>query len=157
MPKARNKGLTEAERIEREKECFLYYFEKSGGNVTEAIKAAKKTTIKKYKGFAISSRTTYYNWCKADPDFAAKCDEVDESNLDEAESALMELVKGRDYQAIKFLLSTKGKKRGYVTRTEIAPTDNLPFRIEIVGSPKSKPVSSEDDIAEIPDKAFRKK
>jgi hypothetical protein len=44
-------------------------------------------------------------------------DEV-ESILDLGEAKLFEAVKGGEFQAIKYLLSTRGKKRGYVERIE---------------------------------------
>jgi hypothetical protein len=44
-------------------------------------------------------------------------DEV-ESILDMGEAKLFEAVKDGEFQAIKYLLSTRGKKRGYVERIE---------------------------------------
>jgi hypothetical protein len=43
--------------------------------------------------------------------------------LDFAENKLFKLVDKGDVAATLFLLKTKGKKRGYVERTEVSPVD----------------------------------
>lgn len=63
------------------------------------------------------SRQTYYNWMK-NPEFAEAVEEVNESNLDYAESKLLSLIRQENPTAIIFYLKTKGKKRGYIERVE---------------------------------------
>jgi len=46
-------------------------------------------------------------------------EEAREAVIDLAESKLIELVEQRDWRAIRYLLSTLGKDRGYVERTEV--------------------------------------
>jgi len=64
-------------------------------------------------------RSTHYDWLKADPNYAAAVAELDNVVLDFAESQLHKQVGDGDTTAIIFLLKCKGKKRGYVERTEI--------------------------------------
>jgi hypothetical protein len=68
------------------------------------------------------NRATLWRWLKADRNFNEAVMEIEESALDEAESKLIELVRGGNLQAIKFLLRTKGRTRGYGDHLEIAQT-----------------------------------
>lgn len=82
------------------------------------------------------SRSTYYSWVESDKEFSDAVDEIRETAIDFVESKLMEKVggvqavahtKGGDivYElppsdtAIIFFLKTRGKKRGYIEKTEI--------------------------------------
>jgi hypothetical protein len=89
----------------RKQKQFLKALSGVAGNVTAACKSANV------------SRQTYYNWLK-DDDFATAVDEVNEANLDYAESKLQALIRQENPTAIIFYLKTKGKKRGYVERIE---------------------------------------
>ena len=61
--------------------------------------------------------------------------EADESMLDFAESKLIEHINNNDITSLIFFLKTKGKKRGYVERTEHDVNAN-PFQelMESIGS-----------------------
>lgn len=100
-----SKDSSEASVFSKKQKQFLKALNLTTGNVTAACKQAKV------------SRQTYYNWMK-DDDFAAAVDEVNESNLDYAESKLQSLIRQENPTAIIFYLKTKGKKRGYVERVE---------------------------------------
>lgn len=81
-------------------------------------------------------RSTYYNWIEADEEFKLAVDEIRETAIDFVESKLMEKIDGITVQtcnqkgepviyeqppsdtAIIFFLKTRGKKRGYVEKTE---------------------------------------
>jgi hypothetical protein len=65
-------------------------------------------------------RGTHYYWMKTDPDYAAAVDSVQDIALDFAESKLHEQIKEKDTIATIFYLKTKGKKRGYIEKQEIA-------------------------------------
>lgn len=83
------------------------------------------------------NRTTHYDWYNNDPEYAAQVDAISESCIDFAESKLMELINGAKHEvatakgevltvqdgpnptACIFYLKTKGKKRGYVEKSEL--------------------------------------
>ena len=88
------------------KDDFLEVLRKALGNVSVACKS-----------FGID-RQTYYNWCKEDPEFAAKCEEVKEVRKDFIESALDKRIQAGDTAAIIFAAKTICKDRGYVERVE---------------------------------------
>lgn len=85
------------------------------------------------------SRSNFYQWCELDADFKAKVDDIQEVAIDFVESKLMEKINGVSmvtgegdiYQqppsdtAIIFYLKTKGKKRGYVERTEVEQSGGI--------------------------------
>lgn len=89
------------------------------------------------------ARSTFYLWCKDDSEFKAAVDDIQEVALDYVESKLFEKIsgvqvkKGEDDDgedivydlppsdtAIIFYLKTKGKKRGYIEKSELGFTDN---------------------------------
>lgn len=64
-------------------------------------------------------RGTHYNWLKNDEDYKAKVNAIEDMTIDFAESHLHKKIKGGDTTATIFYLKTKGKKRGYIERTEV--------------------------------------
>ncbi len=89
----------------RKQNSFLKALKETLGNITAACMQVH------------ISRQTYYNWMN-DDEFAQAVDEVNESNLDYAESKLLSLIRQENATAIIFYLKTKGKSRGYVERIE---------------------------------------
>lgn len=81
-------------------------YEKKGCNITATCQALG------------ISRKTFYDWRAKKKKLAEALDEVEESILDFAESKLVEHIQNDDLQALIFFLRTKGKKRGYVEKTE---------------------------------------
>jgi hypothetical protein len=73
------------------------------------------------------SLKTLYNHRDRDADVAAAITEaracLDCEILDVAECKLLEAVKAGDWCAIKYVLSTKGKSRGYTDRVEVDQVD----------------------------------
>jgi len=86
---------------------LLISLEKSLGVVTSACKSVE------------CSRETFYKYCKEDEEFKAKVDELSNITLDFAESQLHKQIQDGNTTATIFYLKTKGKKRGYVERTEV--------------------------------------
>lgn len=70
------------------------------------------------------SRTLFYQYYNSDPEFSAACDECQEIAVDFAESQLHKRIKEGSDTAIIFFLKTKGKKRGYIERSEIGLDSN---------------------------------
>jgi hypothetical protein len=64
-------------------------------------------------------RSTHYRWLKEDPEYKAKVDSIEDLALDFAETALHRQIKRNNVIATIFLLKTRGKKRGYVEKTEV--------------------------------------
>jgi hypothetical protein len=108
------------------KKDFLEAYELSLANITTAC---KRLGI---------SRQTYYNWLNNDSDFAEAVGNIQEGLLDFAESMLLKKIKEGGTTELIFYLKTKGKKRGYVERQEIAGADGnkLDVSIEIVDTAK---------------------
>lgn len=63
---------------------------------------------------------------------------INERNLDYAESALLKLIKEGNATALIFFLKTKGKHRGYIERSELTGKDgtdlNHSIQVEIIDS-----------------------
>lgn len=104
------------------KESLLKALEQSLGVVTTAC---KKTDI---------PRSTFYKWLKEDEEFAKEVADIENVALDFAESQLHQQIGNGVPSSTMFYLKTKGKKRGYVERTEITGADGIPtnFQIEII-------------------------
>ena len=81
-------------------------YEKKGCNITATCEAL---------GIA---RKTFYEWKEKKKKLAEGLEAADEAILDFAESKLVEHIQNDDVQALIFFLRTKGKKRGYVEKTE---------------------------------------
>ena len=94
------------------KETILKALENSLGVVTVACKQAD------------IPRSTYYKWLKEDEEFAQAVKEIENIALDFAESQLHTQMKDGSTSATIFYLKTKGKKRGYVERSELDVTSN---------------------------------
>jgi hypothetical protein len=77
-------------------------------------------------------RTTFYNYYNADEEFRAAVDAIDDIALDFAESQLHKRIQNGDTTATIFFLKTKGKKRGYVERTELTGADGGTIQTEII-------------------------
>ena len=109
------------------KKNLIEALEKSLGVVTSACKSVN------------CSRKTFYQYYKEDERFAKEVDNVEGIALDFAESQLHKQIKDGNPASTIFYLKTKGKKRGYVERTEIEHLSALPItgvRIEEDGDNK---------------------
>lgn len=81
-------------------------YKKKGCNITAACAALNIT------------RQTFYTRKAKSKKLQELVEEADESLLDFAESKLVEHINDGDVTSLIFFLKTKGKKRGYVERTE---------------------------------------
>ena len=97
--------------IQLKKERLLEALVKSLGVITTACETADVC------------RATYYSYYNNDDEFAKEVDEISNIALDFAESKLFELIRDKNITAIIFYLKTKGKKRGYVERSELEKID----------------------------------
>jgi len=102
------------------KEALLKALEKSLGVVTTACKQVG------------ISRATYYRWLEEDVNFAWEAKSIQEIALDFVESKLFEQIQESSTPATIFYLKTKGKKRGYVERSELDLTSgDEPIKINV--------------------------
>jgi hypothetical protein len=88
------------------KKNVLEAYEKTLGNVSASCQSAN------------ISRRTFYKWKDADPKFKEALEDVDERNIDLAESKLMAKIRDGSTPELIFFLKTKGKKRGYVEKID---------------------------------------
>ena len=79
------------------------------------------------------SRGTYYLWLQEDW-FKEAVDQINEKAIDFTESMMFKGIKNGDTSLIKYHLSTKGKKRGYVERQEVQHDTPTKLVIEHVGN-----------------------
>lgn len=113
-------------KTEQHKKAILEALEKSLGVVTTSC---KKVGI---------GRTQFYNWLNDDNEFRTKVDDIQNVALDFAESQLHKQIGDGNTSATIFYLKTKGKKRGYVERTEFAGVNEQPLIINLGDGTKPK-------------------
>lgn len=87
--------------MDRKKENFLTVYRAQAAIVSKAIDAAG------------ISRTTFHRWRREDPEFDERTAEIEEAQIDFAESKLLEAINAGDVRAITFYLKCKGKQRGW--------------------------------------------
>lgn len=101
-------------KVEQNKKLLLEALEKSLGVISTAV---KKVGL---------SRSCFYKYIEQDEEFKKAVKEIEEASIDFVESALFKQIKEGNTTATIFFLKTRGKKRGYVERTEITGVDGSP-------------------------------
>lgn len=85
------------------------------------------------------ARQTVYDWAAADEELRAALEEAREAHLDAAEAVLTRIMlKGQDKDALRasiYTLSTRGKKRGWVSRVELVGEGDADAEVVIGGEP----------------------
>lgn len=71
-------------------------------------------------------RSTLYRWLEEDEAFKRALEDIREAAIDYVESKLLSLIDSGDTGSTIFFLKTRGKKRGYVERTEHTGADGGP-------------------------------
>lgn len=114
-------------------------------NLLEALRASLGVVETACQKAGVPRRTHYY-WLEKDPKYAAAATEIDDVAIDFGESMLFKLMKGYDLpdtkiflnsdskqpitvpfrkhigtdaSAVIFFLKTRGKKRGYIEKTQV--------------------------------------
>ena len=106
-------------KTEQHKKAIIEALEKSLGIVTTAC---KKVGI---------GRTQYYQWLIDDKKFSEEVDDIQNIALDFAESQLHKQIGDGNTSATIFYLKTKGKKRGYIERSELDVSTDDRIQIQI--------------------------
>tara|TARA_X000001382_G_scaffold21456_1_gene13048 strand:+ start:3519 stop:3872 length:354 start_codon:yes stop_codon:yes gene_type:complete len=102
------------------KEAMLQALENSLGVVTVACKQTE------------TPRSTYYKWLKEDKEFAQSVKDIENIALDFGESQLHKQIGDGNTSATIFFLKTKGKKRGYIERSELdLSSGDEPIKINV--------------------------
>ena len=94
---------------------FLDAYDRSLGNVSTACRTVGIT------------RRTYYNWKRDNRSFREAVEDLDEYNLDFAETMLMKHIREGDTTSLIFYLKTKGRERGSVERVEATGANGSPL------------------------------
>ena len=68
-------------------------------------------------------RNTHYLWMRNSKKYAEEVEAIENDCIDVVENALMSNILAGDVASIIFYLKTKGKKRGYVEKSELGITD----------------------------------
>ena len=84
------------------------------------------------------SRQAMYEFLEKNPKLKEDVKQESERIIDLGESELFKLVKKGEFPAIKYLLSTKGKKRGYVEKQELTHSTDIDWPVEIIINPVNK-------------------
>ncbi len=118
------------------KEAFIIAYRENFGNITISCQACG------------ISRTMYHNWMKNDPEFRKALAEIEpeEIMLDWGEHKLMERITKGDTLATMFLLKTKGKRRGYIEKTEVQHEGDV---VKAITVNVLKPGTSLDDVPKL--------
>ena len=101
------------------KRSMIEALEKSLGVVTTAAKSSGV------------SRSSHYQWMKEDEQYKAAVEDIENIALDFAESQLHKQIQNGEVASTLFYLKTKGKKRGYVERTEITGKEGEAFSVSL--------------------------
>jgi len=99
----------------------------SVAQVARALRAARGSFAGASRALRCS-RSTVKNYTLRHPELYAACVEAREALLDDAETALTDLIGRRDLGAICFFLKTQGKARGYVERVDLSVGPAYDFR-----------------------------
>lgn len=115
------------------KKKMLEALTKTLGVVTTAAKAAG------------IHRSSHYDWLRDDEEYRREVEAIEEVAIDFGESALHQRMNEGSDSAIIFFLKTKGKKRGYIERSEIDFKNRLPDFSDISTEELRKALYDEDD------------
>jgi len=118
--------MAKLNKTEQHKKAVLIALEKSLGVVTTACRSAGV------------GRTKFYTWLDEDEDFKKAVEDVENIAIDFAESQLHKQIKGGNSTSTIFFLKTKGKKRGYIERTESVNENNNNNTVNIVSLGEGK-------------------
>ncbi len=95
------------DKTDNKKKDMLAALEVSLGVVTSACKKADV------------ARSTHYQWLQEDEDYKKEVESIQDLALDFAETQLFSNIKDGDTIATIFYLKTKGKKRGFIEKTQL--------------------------------------
>jgi hypothetical protein len=107
-------------KVDIKKKAMIAALTKSLGIVTTACKSVG------------IDRSLHYRWMNEDPEYKTSVEDISDIALDFAESKLHTLIDKGDTSANIFYMKTKGKRRGYIERSEVDHTVNIPNLPDII-------------------------
>ena len=93
------------------KSLMIQALTKSLGNVSTACKVVD------------IDRATHYNWLESDENYKNEVESISDYSLDFVESKLIENINDKKESSIFFYLKCKGKKRGWIEKSEVQNTN----------------------------------
>ena len=112
--------------IKRRQKLFSQIYENKACNISLACKAVN------------IGRTTFYDWCNKYPEFAKRCDEIENGLMDMAESQLcINIRNGKEASLIFFLCNRRPERWKNVQKIEGGDVDK-PIQIVVKGVDLSK-------------------
>jgi len=103
-------------RLSKRQKQMIEAMERNVGNVSAACAACNDL-----------SRTTHYDWMKKNEKYRQAIDDVEQKNIDFAESMLMVNIKAKKEKSIFYYLDRRGKDRGYGKSMEVTGKDGAPL------------------------------
>jgi ACT domain-containing protein len=103
--------VSQVDKVDTKKERFLKVYQST-------------KTIYKACGAIGISRSCLYKWKDEDAEFAERVNEIEERVLDDLEALAIKRAKISD-KVLTFMLRTKGAKRGYVEKQEVAHSGGM--------------------------------
>lgn len=97
--------------------------------VAEALRRTRGIKVLAGKMLGVD-RATVHNYCKRYPTVQQAVEEARETLIDMAEGKLVQRVDAGDWDAVRFVLVTIGKQRGYVMRQENTGADGGPIQMD---------------------------
>ena len=97
-------------------------------------------------------RSTFYTWCKYDPEFKAKVEDVQLIADDFVESMHYQMIKEKSASNIIFHLKTKCKHRGYDERPTIINDGRLNIDVSKLTDQQLADLISGKEISGLPEK-----
>jgi hypothetical protein len=109
--------------------------------MAEALRKARGIKVVAAKMLGCS-RVTVQNYCNRYASVQAAAEEARETLIDVAEGKLVQRVDAGDWDAVRFVLVTIGKGRGYVMRQEATGADGGPIQMDhsVAGALEVRPV-----------------
>lgn len=91
------------------------------------------------------ARSLHYDWYASDSNYKKAVDDTADIALDFAESKLHSQIDNNDTTATIFYLKTKGKKRGYIERTEADINHSGGLQVIFEAAPNCDPLKDNDN------------
>lgn len=125
-----NRTKANAEKKQKNHEMFDKNTKHKKKDMLEALEVELGIVAPAAKVAKIN-RSTHYRWMASDKIYKRKVEELSERTIDFVENSLMKSIKDGNVRAQIFYLNTKGKKRGYIPRSETEHSGSTDHKLEV--------------------------